>query len=239
VGGAVNKRNAPSMLNLGFHPTLYWDGRMPSLEACANAAWKGQLGGDPVVVAKKLNEVPVYRAMFNRAFETKEGATAENVPRALAAFLRTLGSGNSPWDRFTAGDKKALSKEAQQGWTVFQKSGCVTCHVAPLFSDFDFHALGVNDDAGRKDATKLDGDLGKFKTPSLRGVALSAPYLHDGSAKTLEDAIAFMARGGAVKAGSDPKLKAVKLSAKEVAAVKAFLESLTGDVTVTAAPKLP
>ncbi len=239
VGGGMNTRNAPSMLNLGTHPFFYWDGRMPTLEAVSAAAWKGQLGADPAENAKALNAQPTTKALFDRAFGTTTGATAENVPMALASFFRALGNGNSPWDRFTAGDKTAMSKEAQAGWTLFQKAGCVTCHLPPLFTDLDFHALGVNDDAGRKNATKLDADQGKFKTPSLRNVALTGPYLHDGSAKTLPDAVAFMAKGGNVKPGSDPKLKPVKLSKKDAANLEAFLNALTGESNFTAAPAQP
>lgn len=238
VGGAMNKRNAPSMLNLGYHSSFYWDGRMPTLEAVSNAAWKGQLGADPAAVAKSLNEVPVYKALFVRAFN--EPASADNVPKALAAWLRTLQSANSPWDKAQAGDAKALSKEAQDGFKVFTAKGCITCHVPPLFSDFDFHSVAIGDDAGRKDATKADADAGKFKTPSLRNVALTAPYFHDGHAKTLDDAIALMAKGtGGGPNPVDAKLKPQKLSAKETKALKAFLESLTGESTYTTEPTLP
>jgi cytochrome c peroxidase len=238
VGGASNKRNAPSMLNLGAHSSFYWDGRMPTLEAVSNAAWKGQLGADPATVAKSLNEVPVYKALFVRAFN--EPASADNVPRALAAWLRSLQSGNSAWDKAQAGDAKALSKEAQEGYKLFALKGCTTCHAPPLFSDFDFHSAGIGDDAGRKDATKADADVGKFKTPSLRNVALTAPYFHDGHAKTLEEAIALMAKGtGGGPNAVDAKLKPQKLSPKEAKALKAFLESLTGESTFTTEPTLP
>lgn len=237
VGGALNTRNAPSMLNLAFHPTFYWDGRMPTLEAVSSAAWKGQLGADPATVAAALNAVPVYRASFVRAFN--EPASADNVPKALAAWLRVLQNGNSAYDRFVAGDQKALTKEAQQGLTLFTTKGCVTCHLPPLFTDLDFHHVGIGDDPGRKDATKADADLGRFKTPSLRNVALTAPYFHDGRTATLEEAISYMASGGGNKPNLDPKLKAQKLSPKEAKALKAFLESLTGESTFTAAPTLP
>lgn len=250
VGGAMNKRNAPQMYNLGYHTTFYWDGRVPTLEAVSLAAWKGQLGADPATVAKTLNAVPVYKALFDRAFGTTGGATAENVPQALAAFFRALTSGNSPWDRFMAGDKAALSKDAQRGWLVFQQAQCAACHAPPLFSDNDFHFLGLpGDDAGRKDATKADADQGRFKTPSLRNVALTAPYFHDGHAKTLSEAVAFMAAGGAKAAATgasgtastpvDPKLKPFKLSKKDAAALEAFLTSLTGEGTYPKEPALP
>lgn len=237
VGGALNKRNSPSVLNLGFHTAWYWDGRMATLEACANAAWKGQLGADPATVAKTLNEVPVYKAMFERAFG--EPATADNVPKAFAAFFRALNTGNSAWDRAQAGDKKALTAEQSEGFKVFNTKGCVSCHVPPLFTHYDFENIGIGDDPGRKDATKADEDTGKFKTPSLRNVALTAPYFHDGSAKTLDEAIALMAKGGNANPNLSKKLKAQKLSAKETKALKAFLESLTGESTYTTEPSLP
>jgi cytochrome c peroxidase len=237
VGGAMNKRNSPTVVGLGFHSTWYWDGRMATLEAVSNAAWKGQLGADPATAAKTLNEVPVYKAMFVRAFN--EPATADNVPKALATFFRTLNTGNSAFDRDAAGDKAALSKDAKAGKELFLKGGCAGCHAPPLFSDFAFHGLGIGDDAGRMDATKDEKDKGKFKTPSLRNVALTAPYFHDGHAKTLEEAITLMAAGGNKVATPDPLLKPVKWNAKQVGQVKAFLESLSGELTYPEAPKLP
>ncbi|MCA2977125.1 MAG: c-type cytochrome [Myxococcaceae bacterium] len=237
VGGAVNKRNSPTVVGLGVHPAFYWDGRMPTLEAVSAAAWKGQLGADPGSVSKALNAVPVYEAMFVRAFG--EPATAENVPRALASFFRALNTGASAWDRAQAGDAAAMSKDAKAGEALFLKGGCAGCHAPPLFSDLGFHSLGLGDDAGRFDATKDEADRGKFKTPSLRNVALTAPYFHDGSAKTLDEAIALMARGGAASPPKDPKLKPVKWSPAQAAQVRAFLEALTGELTFPSAPGLP
>lgn len=237
VGGAMNKRHSPTVVGLGLHSTWYWDGRMPTLEAVSAAAWKGQLGADPATVVKALNAVPVYKAMFERAFS--EPATADNVPRALASFFRTLNTGNAPFDKQAAGDKAALSKDAKAGQELFLKGGCAGCHAPPTFTDFSFHALGIGDDAGRMDATKDEADRGKFKTPSLRNVALTAPYFHDGHAKTLEEAISLMANGGNTVARPDPLLKPVKWNAKQVAQVKAFLQALTGEVTYPEAPKLP
>ncbi|MBL8911342.1 MAG: c-type cytochrome [Archangium sp.] len=240
VGGAMNKRNTPGVVNLAFHTSFYWDGRMPTLEAVSNAAWKGQLGADPAVVSAALNDVPMYKAMFQRAFA--EDANVNNVPRALAAFLRTLNSGNSAWDKAQAGDKSALTAEQQEGFKVFSSKGCVNCHVPPLFTNFEFENVGIGDDPGRKDFSKADEDFGKFKVPTLRNVALTAPYFHDGSAKTLEEAIAFMAKGGGkpVAPGKiSAKLKAQKLSPKEAKALKAFLESLSGDITWAQEPVVP
>jgi cytochrome c peroxidase len=237
VGGAMNSRNAPTMLNVGYHPSFYWDGRKPTLEAVSQAAWTGQLGADPKAVAAALNEVPAYKAMFQRAFN--EDATADNVPKALSAWLRALKTGNSAWDRAQAGDEDALSKDAQAGSKLFTTKGCVTCHVPPLFTDLDFHNAGIGEDAGRKDATRDEADTGRFKTPSLRNVALTAPYFHDGKTATLEEAIAFMAKGGNKNPHLDAKFKPQKLSKKEAAQLKAFLESLTGESTYTSEPELP
>jgi cytochrome c peroxidase len=245
VGGAMNKRNSPTVVNLAYHSTFYWDGRMPTLEAVSNAAWKGQLGADPAAVAAKLNANDTYNALFHRAF--KEGATADNVPKALAAFLRALKNGNASWDRYEAGEKNAASADAVKGFELFKKSGCINCHVPPHFTDFDFHNVGVGydkpeaeRDPGRKDATKADADFGKFKTPTLRNIAVTGPYFHDGSAKDLDAAIDFMSGGFAKnKAPVDDKLKAQKLSKKDKQQLKAFLETLTGESTFSSPPTLP
>ncbi len=241
VGGAANKRNTPTVLNLAYHPTFYWDGRMPTLEAVVNAAWKGQLGAEPAAVATALNSVPETKAMFQRAY--KQDATADNIPKALASFLRALTNADSAFDKFIAGDTKAMSAEAQKGWEVFKKSGCMNCHVQPLFTDLDFHNAGIGSnkpeaerDHGRKDATKEDRDEGKFKTPSLRNVAQTGPYFHDGSTKTLAEAVEVMANGGVKNPLLDANLKKVKLTSKEKAQVIAFLESLSGTSSFVGEP---
>jgi cytochrome c peroxidase len=252
VGGAKNHRNSPTMVNIAYQSSWYWDGRADSLEKVSAAAWKGQLGANPGEVAMRIGAVPVYKAMFQRAFN--ERPTEDNVPQALASFFRTLQSTESAFDKFERGEKKAISADAQKGWDLFKKRGCVNCHVGPAFSDYDFHKVMATPayqptedggtppgiDLGRKDATKAEEDSGKFKTPGLRSVALTAPYFHDGSAATLEDAIEKMAVGDPKAKGLDPKLKLSKLSAKEKAQLKAFLESLTSAPTWPAAPeKLP
>lgn len=245
VGGALNKRNSPTMLNLAFHREYYWDGRKPTLEAVSAAAWTGQLGAEPAAVSAKLAAIPTYKAMFQAAF--KADPSADTVPKALAAFFRALKSGSSAWDKAQAGDKKALSAEAKAGEKLFAAKGCIACHTPPLFSDFSYHAVGIGSEAaddakdhGRKDATKAEEDEGKFKTPSLRNVALTGPYFHDGKTATLEEAIGYMA-GGFKKAKGpvDPLLKEQKLSKKEVAALKAYLTALSGESTFPAAPALP
>ena len=132
-----------------------------------------------------------------------------------------------------------MSADATAGFKVFSAKGCVNCHVPPMFTNYEFENAGIGDDPGRKDATKADADTGKFKVPSLRNVALTAPYFHDGHAKTLEEAIALMAKGGNPNPNLSAKLKPQKLSPKEAKSLKAFLESLTGESTYTTEPTLP
>jgi len=246
VGGAMNKRNAPAMANAAYHQNgFYWDGRTPTLDAVCAAAWKGQLGVDaPGDVVAKLNGIPGYRAQFQRAFESE--ATAKNVPLALAAFLRALKTGNAPWDKYEQGDQRAVSREARRGSQVFQNARCSLCHVPPLYTDSQFHNVGIGFDKpeeqrdhGRMDATKDKEDDGKFLTPSLRDVAKTAPYFHDGSATALSDAVDRMLAGGTKNPNLDPKLKRAKISPRDRRALLAYLESLTGQVTFPKAPDLP
>ncbi|HEY8209433.1 MAG TPA: cytochrome c peroxidase [Myxococcaceae bacterium] len=242
VGGAMNTRNAPTLLNVAYGQTFYWDGRMPTLEKVCGAAWKGQLGAeDKAAIAAKLNKVPKYRAHFQRAF--KADATADNVEQAMAAFLRGLKSGDAPWDKFEDGDKAAVSKDAQKGFEAFKNNGCTLCHVPPLYTDQMFHNVGVGADKpeaerdhGQKVATKDDKDEGKFKTPSLRDIADSGPYFHDGSVATLAEAVDFMANGGKKNPNLDQNLKPHKLKPADKKAILAFIESLKGQHTYTAAP---
>jgi cytochrome c peroxidase len=240
VGGAMNKRNAPTVLNVAYHTSFYWDGRAPTLEAVCKAAWTGQLGADPASIAVALNTNGTYRAHFMRAFNSPP--SADNIPMALASFLRALKSGNAPYDKYEQGDKKAVSAEAKRGFEIFRKANCALCHVPPLYTDFQFHNTGIGwdlgdkRDHGRMDATKDSKDDGKFKTPTLRDIAKTAPYFHDGSVKTLDEAIDIMAGGGKKNPNLDEKLKPAKLSKKDKRALKAFLESLTGLATFTAAP---
>jgi cytochrome c peroxidase len=242
VGGALNTRNAPTMLNVGYFTSFYWDGRMPTLEAVCNAAWTGQLGAKPDAVAEKLNAIPPYRAYFLRAFNSD--ANAKNIPMALASFLRALKSGNAPWDKFEQGEKGAVSKDAQRGFQAFRNAGCALCHVPPLYTDLQFHNGGIGFDKpadkrdhGRMNFTKDAKDDGAFKTPTLRDIALTGPYFHDGSVATLDEAINIMAKGGFKNPNLDAKFKNLKkLNSKDKAAIKAFLISLTGSHTFDAPP---
>ncbi|MEM9491795.1 MAG: cytochrome c peroxidase, partial [Myxococcota bacterium] len=243
--GKLNTRHSPTLYNVAYAQQWYWDGRMPTLEAQIAAAWKGQTGATPDAIAKKLAEVPVYKAHFERAFG--EGPTGDNIPKALASFVRIkIRSGNSPWDRYQAGDKDAVSEEVVKGQKVFEKAGCAACHAPQLYTDMNYHNVGIGyegvdePDVGRFKVSKQEINTGAFKTPTLRGVALSGPYFHDGSIATLEEAIDYMLSGGYREGNKhiDPLLKEVKLKKDERAALIAFVKALSPEETYTP-PELP
>jgi cytochrome c peroxidase len=240
--GVVNARHTPSLYNVGHQTLWYWDGRAATLEAQILAAWRGQTGADPAKVSAALNAVPGYLGQFEAVFGGP--ATPDAVAKALAAYLRTKNSDNSPWDQYERGDKRAVPADAIEGQQLFMgKARCASCHTPPHYGNSTFYNIGLEagkakPDPGRFNATKKDEDTGAFKTPSLRSVALSAPYFHDGSAATLEQAVRYMAGGG----GADPKksaaLVATGLTDAEIAKVVAFLKSLTSDEPWLP-PKLP
>ena len=243
--GKDNTRHSPTLYNVGFATDWYWDGRKTSLEDQILAAWKGQMGATPEAVVAKLERVPEYRVRFKRAFN--QGPTAENIPMALASFLRIkLRAGDSPWDRQTAreketGDKPSregdtASEEVTKGYAVFTgKAGCAVCHAPPLYTDMAYHNVGIGyrpgdkPDEGRFATTKVDAEKGAFKTPGLRGIELSGPYFHDGSVAMLEEAVDFMLAGGHREGNPtiDPRLKPVTLTDEERAQLLAFIKSLS------------
>lgn len=242
--GTVNTRNSPTMFNVGYLDRLYWDGRAKTLEANVLAAWKAQIGGKPDEVAKRLAAVPEYTAAFQAAFG--EAPNEGNIVKALASFLRVLRTGDSPFDRWKAGDEKAMSDAAKKGADLFLgKAGCIVCHVPPLFTDRTFHNVGIGMKAEKPDvgaagekALNDPNRMGQFKTPTLREVAKTAPYFHDGSVATLKEAVTLMVGGGLDNKHKDPALMAKDLKPEEIDQLVAFLEALSGNV-VFAAPKLP
>jgi cytochrome c peroxidase len=167
------------------------------------------------------------------------------MAKAIAAFERTIVSGPSPFDRYAMGDKKAMSRAAVRGMKIFNGKGhCTACHSGPMLSDQSFHNLGVgmdkpDPDVGRSKITGDPGDWGRFKTPGLRNVAVTFPYLHDGSEKTLMDVVEFYNRGGIPNRNLDPLMQRLNLTRQEKKDLVAFLEALTGPFPVLAAPPLP
>jgi cytochrome c peroxidase len=188
----------------------------------------------------ELSKVPEYAARF-RSADPDKGITKETIARALAAFERTLVSADSAYDRYHRGDPTALSPEEQEGFRVFVSKGlCVKCHNGPQLTDNSFRNIGVKGaDEGRYRLVPVALMKGAFKTPGLRDVELTAPYFHDGSARTLEDVVAHYDRGGDIKDNLDPDIKPLHLTAAEKAALVVFMRSLTGRPVVVEAPRLP
>jgi cytochrome c peroxidase len=246
-------RKSPTMWNMGYHREWYWDGRAKTLEAQAKAAWiggnMGATGKDgrpgPEEVCARLEQFAGYPRQFQEVFG--EGCTADNVPMALAAFMRTIVSTaeQSRWVRFREGDETALSEQERRGWQVFsERASCTNCHDGVLLTDLQYHNVGIGmkakePDLGRYNVTQDEKDRGAFKTPTLLDISKRAPHFHDGSGATLEEAVDLMLGGGIANPYLDRvNLKAVKLTAEERADLLAFLRAL--DVTYgTQPPKLP
>jgi cytochrome c peroxidase len=250
-------RNAPTVFNSAYFTTQFWDGRAPSLEEQAEGPMANpvEMGHTLAGVEGKLNADPSYRAEFKKAFGS-DVITIEMVEKSIASFERTVVSGNSPFDRYMyGGDNKALSASAQRGLEVFRnpkKGNCVVCHTIgdqyALFTDNKFHNLGVGvklgingeaelTDLGRFKVTNVEADKGAFKTPSLRNIALTAPYMHDGSHKNLKEVIDFYIGGGNSNPYRDKEIHALDfLTGKERADLQEFLMSLTGEIPPNIGP---
>lgn len=243
-GDKTLARNTPTLVNVGFQSRLMWDGRVNSLEEQALLPIQSpeEMNQNLDELERELNAVPAYTEQFKRVFGSV--ATREAIAKALAAFERTLVMKPSGYDRYLQGDRDALSPAAERGRELFfGEAGCTRCHKGPLLSDGDFYRLGVSfSDGGRGEVTGKSEDKGKFKTPPLRNVTCTAPYMHDGSLKTLEDVVTFYYRSAPTSAADGHPLDIEPLlgrSYSEIADLVAFLESLTGEVPAIDAPKLP
>jgi cytochrome c peroxidase len=233
--GDLNTRHTPSLYNVGHQSVWYWDGRAATLEAQTLAAWRNQMSVDPAVAAARIAAVPGYASQFQAVFGSN--ASPETIVKALTSYLRTKNSENSPWDRYEMGDTRAVSKEAVEGFVLFTgKAGCVTCHSPPFYGNSTFFNIGLEHgkekpDVGRFNVTKNEIHRGAFKTPSLRSVALGAPYFHDGSVGTLKEAVRYMAGGGKPDPNKTQLMENRNLSEAEIDKLLAFLASLTSTET--------
>jgi len=237
-------RNTPTVLNTGLFKHLFWDGRATSLEqqALVPITSPVEMNQDLESLEAELNAVPGYVSQFRRVFDS--GVTRSGIAKALAAFQRTLVSSPAPLDRFLAGDKTALSDAAQRGLEAFRGSaGCIRCHNGPLLSDGRFYRIGVSwKDKGRQSVTRQPRDAFRFRTPSLRNVARTAPYMHDGSQKTLESVVTFYYRGVSTTTPDGVPLDVEPLlgnSFSEISDIVAFLKSLSSKPLKVTPPKLP
>ena len=233
-------RNAPGLMNVAYDTTFFWDGRASSLEMQAGMPILNpiEMGNDSNTVVATLNKIPYYRVLFAEAFgDTASTGTAsqitfQRIRYALATFERTLISGGSDYDRFANGDSSALSASAQRGLALFNSSStnCSRCHSGVNFSDNAYHSTGLTpfySDDGREDFSGLQSDDGRFRTPSLRNVALTAPYEHDGSFTTLEAVVQHYSNGGEHNSTQDSLIKPLNLSTQQQTDIIAFLNSLT------------
>jgi cytochrome c peroxidase len=226
----------------------FWDGRAGTLEEQALGPIQNPIEMNTTLeqLEQRLNAIPGYRQQFQKVFGT-DTITAPNVGRAIAAYERTILSGDAPFDRYKAGDKKALSPAAERGMKLFfGKAHCSACHSGSNFTDHAFHNIGVGMsakeiDQGRQVISKLEGDHGSFKTPGLRDIARSAPYMHDGSEKTLADVVAYYNRGGTPNDYLDEEIYPLNLSKEEQADLVTFLTDglSSSKYPAEVAPKLP
>lgn len=241
IGGHNGDHNSVSILNAAYATHLLWDGRSITLEDQVQypVTHPREMANSKAGVVKFLAGEPSYRPLFREAFGD-EAVSWDRVTKALASFERTLLTGNSAFDRYQSGERAALSPAAKRGFELFRGvAGCIQCHAysqaRPFFSDFDFHNTGVNwgrsSDLGRYEITKAREDKGAFRTPSLRNVAATAPYMHDGGMSSLREVIDFYSGGGTRNPFLDEKIKPLNFSEGEKADLIAFLESLTGDVS--------
>ncbi len=235
-------RRTPTILNSAWGELTMWDGRKDSLEEQA----LGPIGGkamkqDVSAVVEELTAIPGYRTLFNVAFPG-EGITLENIAKALATYERTIVSGIAPFDRWIAGDQRAISAAAKRGFDLFNnKANCAACHTGWSGTDSGFHDIGLpDDDIGRgkivKNVVKLQH---AFKTPTLRSIAQRAPYMHDGSLGTLKEVIDHYNDGFTRRESLSDEIKPLNLSEDEKADLLAFLLTFEGDDPAVVSPVLP
>ena len=246
IRGQKGGRNSPTVINAAYADAQFWDGRAATLEdqAVGPVGNPIEMGHTMAELVAAFAKIPGYQEQFQKVFGTP--VTEKGFAQAIAAFERTVLSGDSPYDRFKNGDKTALSDAQKRGLDCFE-ANCATCHAPPLFSNYRYYNAGVDagkakPDAGRMDVTNKEADRGKFRAPSLRDANLTGPYFHDGSAATLAEAVALMATGGKDNANLSAQLKAIreaKLTEKDQKDLVEFLISLTGKAPVIEPPQLP
>jgi cytochrome c peroxidase len=233
IGGRRTSRRAPTLFNRAYGTSFFWDGRETSLEAQALKPIEdpSEMGSKVADVVRRLQADKAYKARFDAAFS--DGVTAANLGKALAGFERVLLRGDSRVDHFRRkGEHAVLTPEERHGMWLYESKGrCWRCHSGANFTDEQFHNTGVSWgvkplDLGRFAVTRQEADRGKFKTATLRGVALTAPYMHDGSLATLEEVVEFYNRGGGANPNRDPVLAPLELSKEEVRDLVAFLKAL-------------
>lgn len=240
-------RASPTIINTGYNSIQMWDGRKSSLEEQAMGPMEAtaEMNMNTTKLFAWLNSNAGYQVLFAKAYPGEE-IGAGTLSKAIASFERTVISNRSPFDRWVKGDRKAMSAQQVNGFKLFAgKANCSVCHAAPNFTDNGFHNLGLpswgtaEPDMGRYGQKPVARMKGAFKTPTLRDIARTAPYFHDGSSKTLMDAVELYSKGGVVKTNLSPDVKELNLSAQEKADLVAFMEALTSPYKAVRLPELP
>lgn len=235
VKGRTGFRNSPTLTNVAYHPWFFKEGGSPTLElqALGPIENKAEMGFNAVLLAERLKGHPVYTPLAQQAYDREMDLYV--LVRSIAAFERTLISGNSPFDKYHfQGKENALNEQEKKGMELFysERTGCSQCHSDFDFSDYSFRNNGLYveyADRGRQRVTLLDEDIGKFKVPTLRNIALTAPYMHDGSLATLSEVIDHYQAGGKNHPSQSPLITGFSLSEEEKANLLSFLEALTDD----------
>ena len=268
IGGQFGGRNSPTVLNTVYGKSMFWDGRSPSLEGQAQGPIQNKIEmGDQTYkeIVTRLRTIPGYQAQFKKVFGTE--VTLDGMAKAIATFERTALSGNSAYDKYQNGDYKALTEAEKRGMVLFglqqppdddqkvaatlKKAQCTSCHVGSNFTDEQFHNIGVGYDEKAKQfadlgrwaispiGAKFQSELGSFKTPTIRDIVNTYPYMHNGAEKTLEEVVEYYNRGGNANPTLDKDMKKLDLTAQEKADIVAFMKALTGQQVKVALPTLP
>lgn len=237
VRGQRGTRSAPTIFNRAYSLAQFWDGRAGSLEEQAKGPMANsiEMGNTHDAVVARIQLIAGYRPLFDQAFGPGAPIDLEHVTKAIATFERTVLSGDSAFDRYAAGNRKALSAAQVRGLKVFRdKAKCDKCHEGMNFTTNEYHNLGIGTDKpepdpGRFAFTKDPRDWGAFKTPTLRDVSRTAPYMHDGSLKTLEEVVDFYDKGGIPNKNLDTEMKKLNLTAADKRDLVEFLKALDGN----------
>jgi len=241
-------RSAPTVINSAYSLAQFWDGRAASLEEQAKGPMANpiEMGNTHEALVGNLRGIAGYLPLFAKAFGD-DTIDIDRVAMAIATFERTVLSGNAPYDRYKRGDKKAMTPEQVRGMSVFfDKAKCDKCHEGANFTLNMYANLGIGSDkpepdVGRFEVTKKPEDWGTFKTPTLREIEHTAPYMHDGSLKTLEEVVEFYNKGGIKNKNLDANLKPLNLTEQQKKDLVAFLKALSGEgwQTVKAPAEFP
>lgn len=233
VEGATGERNSPAIINLAYSNSFFWDGSNPSLEEQAINPIINQLemASNLADVIRKLEEHPTYPQEFQKVFDGPP--TTDRLVKAIASYERTLISASSPYDRYVQGDENALTDSEKRGMDLFfnhERGECFHCHTEPFFTDFSFQNNGLYEeyrDSGRRRVTGRENDEGKFKVPTLRNIEFTAPYMHDGSMRTLEEVVDHYAKGGNGHRNQSVLLDNIVFSDQEKEDLVAFMKALS------------